>query len=113
MEERLPREYVWERRWTRRAKDLNSKNFASYPFDFDNIIDFLLTTYDNPKVMENALKHIQDIPALTPMLSHVKDLLSERNLKNRIIKILKKLINSNANSDLEDGSSTDSCSMDT
>ena len=95
------------------AKDLISKNSVSYPLDFDDIIDFLLTTYDNPKVMETALKYTQDIPALTVMLSEVKDLLSERNLKSRIIRILKKLINSNANSDLEDGSSTDSCSMDT
>lgn len=61
------------------------------------------------KVLYNAPRFTKDIPAIIVTLSDIKNLFTERRLKNRIVRIIKKL----ANSDLDDGSSnTDSCSID-
>lgn len=61
------------------------------------------------KILYNALRFTKDIPAIIVMRSDIKNLFTERGLKNCIVRIIKKL----ANSDLDDGSSsTYSCSVD-
>lgn len=70
---------------------------------------FIFTFLYFVKILYNALRFIKDIPAIIVMCSDIKNLFTERGLKNRIVRIIKKL----ANSDLDDGSSsTDSCSID-
>lgn len=59
------------------------------------------------QILYNSLRFTRDIPVI--MRSDIKNLFTERELKNRIARIIKKL----ANSDLDYGSSsTYSCSVD-
>lgn len=70
---------------------------------------FIFTSLYYIKILYNALRFTKDIPAIIVMRSDIKNLFTVSRLKNRIVRIIKKL----ANSDLDDGSSsTDSCSID-
>ncbi|KAK2577810.1 hypothetical protein KPH14_012693 [Odynerus spinipes] len=89
------------------VKEAVATNIQKYPLDFDSITDFLHSSYNNPKILDNALRYTQDISALISMLSDIKDLLTERSIKSRIIRIIKKLIISNSSSVMDDCSSTD------
>lgn len=61
------------------------------------------------QILYNPLRFTRDIPVIIGMRSDIKNLFTERELKNRIARIIKKL----ANSDLDYGSSsTYSCSVD-
>lgn len=91
-------------------------NNHKYLMSYESIAEFLHSSYDNLKVMENALKYTKDIPAFITMMIDIiviKDLITERCLKNRIARIIKKLVvcNDSSDFDLEGGSSTDSSCM--
>lgn len=61
------------------------------------------------KILYNALRFTKDIPAIIVMRSDIKSLFTVSRLKNRIVRIIKKL----SNSDLDDGSSSaNSCFID-
>ncbi|CAK9799807.1 Transposon TX1 uncharacterized 82 kDa protein [Anthophora quadrimaculata] len=75
------------------AKEFILDNARKLPLDFTDCSKFPLDSYNNHKVLNSALKFTQDIPALIEMLSSILDFISERRLKSRIIRIVKRLNN--------------------
>ena len=68
----------------------SSKNF---PLTFENLTEFLHLSYGNKKLKETALEYTSDIESLKNMMNAVHDLTSNRNFKNRINRIIKRLDN--------------------
>lgn len=90
------------------AKELISTNLHKFPLNLSSITEFLFLSFDNAKILETASLFTDDIPALINMLSEVKVLITERNLKSRIGRIIKKL----SSSDVDDSASSDALSVD-
>lgn len=71
---------------------INNKD-AKYPLDFDNIANFLASTYRKPNVVEIAASFTKDTKGLVSMLSDIANASSDHNLQNRIKRLLNQLCN--------------------
>ena len=73
------------------TEDLIEANTEKYPLNFDDITNLLQSTYNNTNVLKVTSSYSADTKALTIMLTDIKEIATERKIKNRIDRILKKL----------------------
>ena len=81
------------------------KNADKYPISFVDLKEFLYISYDNPKVKETAENFTKDSIGLQRMLNEVQEKTENRNLKNRIFRLNRRLQDLTENWYSEDSSS--------
>ena len=93
------------------AREFIDNSIQNSHLTFDDLSEFLVKTFGKKNIPEIAADYTQDISTLTTMLEGIASKLTDKNLKSRVLRIKKRLMNIDLSDSQCEISTTESIEM--